>query len=89
VRVDLFLVIVDFGVRLSRRRLAFADLNRRWLLRRTRWRRSTSRRASIGSIIGAIALICRLAPGLNVCQRRPDKFAIHGTSSKKIYKKNC
>ena len=73
VRVDLFLVIVNLGMRLRRRRLSFSDLNRRRLRRRTRrWHSTAGSAASIGSIVSSITLLCGLSPGLNVCQRRPD-----------------
>jgi hypothetical protein len=34
--------------------------------------------------IAALALLMLLASGFHVCQSRPDKFAVHGTSSKQL-----
>jgi hypothetical protein len=37
--------------------------------------------------IAALALLMLLASGFHICQSRPDKFAIHGTSSKDYEKR--
>ena len=70
--INLFLIIVDFRVRLSCRRLTFPHLRRR------RRRLAGARLAHAGwrGAIGAM-LLRLLTPRFDVGQRRPDKFAIH------------
>ncbi len=76
--VDLLFVIVDFGMRLRRWRLTLAYLNRRWL--GPTWRRHS---APLHSAVSLIALVCYFSPGLYICERGSNKFAIHNSASKR------
>jgi hypothetical protein len=83
--VDLFLVIVDFGVRLRRRRLplAYLDGRRRRLRRALLWHTATPGHIAVCSVA---LLWWRFSPGFHVGQRRSNKFAIHSSASKKFQK---
>src|SRR2546421_7479913 len=78
VSVDLLFVIVDFGMRLRRRRLTLAYLNRRWLW--PAWLRHSS--AALHTAVSLIALVCYFSPGFYICERGSNKFAIHNSASK-------
>src|ERR1051326_1396440 len=81
--IDLFFIIVDFGVRLCRRRLPLAYLNGRRL--GSAWLRHSSP-APLPSTVRLVTLMCYFPPGFHICKRGSNKFTIHSSASKKIKK---
>jgi hypothetical protein len=83
VRIDLFLVIVDFGVRFRRWRLSLAHLHRRRLLLTGTL---LTHAPGLRMTVRAVTLRGLLTSRFYIGERRPYEFAIHNASSKRIKK---